>query len=97
MRRLILTSVICFGLSAAAIAHEGRPMVSGVVTKIDQSAGKVTLKHEAIPNLSMDAMTMAYKVKDPSMLKGLKSGDKVKFEAEEVNSVANVVEIEKAK
>ena len=97
MRKLLLTAILGLGLSTVAMAHEGRPRVSGVVTKIDQSAGKVTLKHEAIPNIQMEAMTMAYPVKDPAMLKGLKPGDKVKFEAEEVNGQANVVEIKKSR
>jgi Cu/Ag efflux protein CusF len=97
MRKLVLTAILGLGLSTAVMAHDGRPMVSGVITKIDQSAGKVTLKHEEIPNLQMEAMTMAYPVKDPAMLKGLKPGDKVKFEAEEVNGQANVVEIKKTK
>jgi Cu(I)/Ag(I) efflux system protein CusF len=40
---------------------------------------------------------MVYPVKNPALLKGLKPGDKVKFEAEEVNGQANVVEIKKTK
>ncbi len=42
------------------------------MTKVDPAAGKVTLDHAAIPKLDMDAMTMAYPVKDPAMLKDLK-------------------------
>jgi Cu/Ag efflux protein CusF len=97
MRKLCLVAPLALALTVAAFAHDGRPSVAGVITKIDEKAGEITLKHEAIPNLDMEAMTMGYKVKDPAMLKGLKSGDKVKFEAEEVNGEANVVEIEKAK
>jgi Cu(I)/Ag(I) efflux system periplasmic protein CusF len=97
MHKFLLAAVLGLGLSCAAIAHEGRATVSGVITKMDLTAGKVTLKHEAMPNLNMDAMTMVYPVKDPAMLKGLKAGDKVKFEAEEIDGQANVVEIEKAK
>lgn len=97
MRKLILTSVFSLGLSLAATAHEGRATVAGVLTNVDLAGGKVTLKHEAIPNLNMDAMTMAYPVKDPAMLKGLKAGDKVNFEAEEVDGQAKIVEIKKAK
>jgi Cu/Ag efflux protein CusF len=83
--------------AAAAYGHDGRPAVNGVVTEVNQTAGTITLDHDEIPNLPMAAMTMAYPVKDRAMLKGLKPGDKVKFEAEEVDGQPKVVEIEKAK
>lgn len=57
----------------------------------------MTLKHEAIPYLDMEAMTMPYRVKAPATLEGLEVGDKVKFEAEEADGLASVVRIEKAK
>ncbi|EHP92712.1 hypothetical protein MetexDRAFT_2401 [Methylorubrum extorquens DSM 13060] len=71
--------------------------VKAIVTKVDQVAGKVTLDHERIPKLDMDAMTMAYKVKDPAMLKDLKSGDKVDFEVDEADGQYTVTKIRKAK
>jgi Cu/Ag efflux protein CusF len=88
---------IVLALTTPAFAHEGRPAVNGVVEKVDQAAGKVTLKHDAIPNLDMDAMTMAWPVKNPAMLQRLKAGDKVKFEAEQIDGQPKIVEIEKAK
>jgi len=46
----------------------------------------------------MDAgMTMVYKAQDPAMLKAVKAGDKVKFDADEVNGQTTVTKIEKAK
>jgi Cu/Ag efflux protein CusF len=87
---LVIAAVTAYG-------HDGRPAVNGVVTEVDQAAGTVTLDHDEIPNLQMAAMTMAWTVKDRAMLKGLKAGDKVKFEAEEVDGQPKVVEIEKAK
>ncbi len=98
MKKTLLTASLAFALAAAAAqAHEGRPTVNGVITNIDQQAGTITLDHDAIPNLQMDAMTMAYSVNDRAMLKGLKAGDKVKFEAAEVNGAPSIVEIEKTK
>jgi len=48
-------------------------MVNGVVQKIDESAGKITLKRGPIKDLGMnEAMTMVWAVKDPAMLNGLK-------------------------
>ncbi|WP_375276276.1 copper-binding protein [Methylorubrum thiocyanatum] len=71
--------------------------VKATVTKVDQDAGKVTLDHQRIPKLDMDAMTMAYKVKDPAMLKDLKSGDKIEFDVDEAGGEYTVTKIRKAK
>lgn len=51
----------------------------GVVRAIDAKAAKVTLAHEAIPALKWPPMTMAFKVADPSLLRGLSVGTKVRF------------------
>jgi Cu(I)/Ag(I) efflux system protein CusF len=69
----------------------------GQVTKIDQGQNKVTLKHGPIKNLDMDGMTKVFVVADPAMLKAVKVGDKVKFEADRVNGRLTVTKIEKAK
>lgn len=45
-------------------------MVKGEIVKVDESAGKITIKHDAIPNLSMDAMTMVFKASDPALPQG---------------------------
>ena len=51
-----------------------------------QSAGKITIKHGPIKKFDMDeGMTMVFRVQDPAMLKAVKAGDKVKFEADRVN------------
>jgi Cu/Ag efflux protein CusF len=73
-------------LSLSAASAQGNA-VQGEVRKIDEAAGKITLKHGPIRNLGMDqGMTMAFRVKDPAMLKEVKVGDKVEFEAEQAAS-----------
>lgn len=84
-------------LPFAALADAGGPMIKGQVIKIDESAGKVTIKHEAIPNLEMDAMTMVFKAGDGVSVKDLKSGDKVVFHADKVNGQITLTRIEKVK
>ena len=42
-------------------------------------------------------MTMVFRAQDPAMLKAVKVGDKVKFEADRVNGQFTVTKIEKAK
>jgi len=74
-------------------------MAKGEVKKIDESAGKITLKHGPIKNLDMDedGMTMVFRVQDPAMLKQVKVGDKVQFQAERATAGITVTKIEKQK
>ncbi|WP_445220121.1 copper-binding protein [Bradyrhizobium sp. Pa8] len=88
---LALTLGLTFG------AAQGAP-ISGEVKKIDEGAGKITLKHGPAKSLGMDEpMTMVYRVKDPALLKQVKVGDKVIFEAEEAASGYTVTTMQKAK
>jgi Cu(I)/Ag(I) efflux system periplasmic protein CusF len=74
------------------------PMVNGQVTKIDESAGKITLKHGPIKKLDMnEGMTMVFRVQDPALLKQVKVGDKVRFDADRINGQFTVTKIEKLK
>jgi Cu/Ag efflux protein CusF len=73
------------------------PMVSGSVETVDAGAGKVTIDHGPIPNLNMDAMTMVFRIQDPAVLKGVKAGDKVRFQADRVDGQLSVVRIQKGK
>lgn len=71
--------------------------VSGTVTKVDEPQGKLTINHGPIKNLDMDAMTMVFRAGDPAMLKGLKAGTKIKFDADRVNGQITVTKLQKAK
>ena len=73
-------------------------LIDGQVTKVDESAGKITIKHGPIKKFDMDdGMTMVFRAQDPAMLKAVKAGDKVKFDADKVNGQFTVTKIEKAK
>ena len=73
-------------------------LTDGLVTKIDTSAGKITIRHGPMPKFDMDAgMTMVYRVQDPAMLSAVKAGDKIKFDAENVNGQFVVTKIQSAK
>lgn len=93
MRKITTAIALLLALAAPAIAAP----VEGQVTKIDEAQNKITLKHGPITNLEMDAMTMVFVLADPSALKTVKVGDKVKFEADRVNGRLTVIKIEKAK
>ena len=87
---------LSFALGAGAATAQAS-MVKGEVKKIDDAAGKITLKHGPIKNLDMDGMTMVLRVKDPSMLKKLKVGDKVRFEAERAAEGVTITKMQKAR
>lgn len=76
-----------------ALSVSAQP-VDGEVKKIDTDAGKITLKHGEIKNLDMPAMQMSFRVSDPSWLKTLQVGDKVRFSADKVNGQFTVTAIE---
>ena len=94
--RITAALALTLGLTVGALAQAAS--ISGEVKKIDESAGKITLKHGAAKNLGMDEpMTMVYRVNNPAMLKQVKVGDKVTFEAEEAASGYTVTKMQKAK
>ncbi|HMA06979.1 MAG TPA: copper-binding protein, partial [Ramlibacter sp.] len=59
-----------------AVGHKGQ----GTVDSVDAKAGTVSLNHGAIASLKWPAMTMEFKVANPSLLKDLKPGAPVAFE-----------------
>jgi Cu(I)/Ag(I) efflux system protein CusF len=101
MHKGTLVGGILLALASALAPNAGMAqsaMIDGQVTKIDESAGKITLKHGPIKKLGMDeGMTMVFRAQDPAMLKQVKVGDKVKFDADRVNGQFTVTKIEKAK
>jgi Cu(I)/Ag(I) efflux system protein CusF len=84
--------------ASAPTAAAPSAMVNAQVIKVDQAGGNITLKHGPIKKLGMDrGMTMVFKAQDPAMLNAVKAGDKVKFDADDVNGQYIVTKIEKAK
>jgi Cu(I)/Ag(I) efflux system periplasmic protein CusF len=92
MRKLILAGAIA--LTSTLALAQATP-VDGTVTKIDTAQNKITLKHGPIKNLGMDPMTMVFAAGDPGMLKALKVGDKVLFEADRVNGRITITKLMK--
>ena len=86
IRRLLASSLLA--VVALAGCHSGQQATTqapasasykvyklrGKVVTTNAATGEVTLNHEAIPGF-MDAMTMPYKLKDPSILGELHPGD----------------------
>jgi Cu(I)/Ag(I) efflux system protein CusF len=77
----------------ASAAKTGKGV--GVVTEIDARAGTLTLKHEPIAALGWPAMTMGFRATPPSLLKGLKVGQKIGFDAHQGSGLPEVTAIRK--
>lgn len=54
---------------------------AGVITAIDPKAGTLTIKHGPIPAVGWPAMTMMFKATPPTLLKGLRVGQRIAFDA----------------
>jgi Cu/Ag efflux protein CusF len=95
--RITGVAALAVGLSLTAAMGQDAS-ISGEVKKIDEGAGKITLKHGPAKSLGMEEpMTMVYRVRDQAMLGQFKVGDKVTFEAERAASGYTVTRMQKAK
>lgn len=102
MRKNILVLMVAMAaMLTVAMASRGlaqSELTDGLVTKIDISASKITIKHGPMKKFDMeDGMTMVYRVQDAAMLTAVKAGDKIKFDADHVNGQFIVTKIQKAK
>ncbi len=80
---------------------QGQPMANmaaawadGTVKKINPDAGKVTITHGPLSSLDMPAMTMVFRVKDPTWLEQMKPGDRIRFVVERLNGALTVTDIQ---
>lgn len=99
MRKFLMTAAGVAALSGLlpAPANAQALPVSGTVTKIDEAAGKMTIKHGPIKKMDMEGMTMVFKTQTPDMLKLVKVGDKVRFDVDKVNGQMTLTGLAKAK
>src|SRR5215469_4384400 len=73
MSVMAASMLVLSGGMLASVTLAQTPTVNGQVTKIDEAAGKITLKHGPIKKLEMnEGMTMVFRVRDPAMLKQVK-------------------------
>jgi Cu(I)/Ag(I) efflux system protein CusF len=94
----LATAALALSIFTSLAAFAQDAVVNGEVKKIDQAAGKITLNHGPIKNLDMtdENMTMVFHVQDPAMLKQIKVGDKVQFEAERETAGITITKLQKA-
>ena len=96
MQHIVVATLVSALLTSASWAQGA--LIDGTVTKVDTAASKITIKHGPIKKFDMDeGMTMVFAVKDKNLLGKAKAGDKIKFDADNVNGQFIVTAIEKAK
>ena len=99
---VVLAVTACASLMSLALApHPAQAQssgpVRGQVIEVDQSAGEITIRHGPMKKLGMDhGMTMVFRANE-EMLKRVKAGDRIKFNAQDQNGEYSVTHIEKIK
>ena len=68
---------------------------TGVITEIDPKEATITLKHDPIPALGWPSMTMPFRVNPPTLLQGLKVGQKIGFDTNEGHGLPEITAIRK--
>jgi Cu(I)/Ag(I) efflux system periplasmic protein CusF len=101
MRAIARVSAIGISIIMTTVPKTARAqsdLIDGQVTRIDKSAGKITLRHGPMKKFDLEAgHTMVFRVQDPAALEQVKVGDKVKFEADRVNGQFTVLRMQKTK
>jgi|SRR6266853_1573073 len=77
--QLLLTSILLLLTASVGCNRTRKYPLQGEVIAKDAMTGEITVKHGDIPGF-MSAMTMPYRVKDPSVIRELQPGDKVAAE-----------------
>jgi len=96
---IVVTALtLSLGVSTPAVLAQSSDYVNGQVTKVDEAAGKITIKHGPLKKFDMDeGMTMVFRAGDPAILKAVKPGDRVRFVPDRINGQFTVTKIEKTK
>ena len=96
MKKFLAAGVM--GLSVLGVAAVGSAQdeasARGEVRRLDASKGTITIKHGAISDLNLPAMTLVYEA-EPVLLEGVQPGDQVRFKVRHENNTYRVIELKK--
>lgn len=79
---------------STAAKPDATASASGEVRRINEAAGKIAIKHDAISALELPAMTLVYQI-DVVLLVDIKPGDQVRFTAARQNNKYVITAISK--
>ncbi len=83
--------IASFGAMSFVQAQD-QAKASGEVRRIDAAKGKIAIKHGAISDLKLPAMTLVYNIA-PGLLQQVNAGDQVNFTAKHENNQYIILEI----
>lgn len=89
--KFLTTLSLSAALALASLPALAETFVRGIVEEVNADTGRLTLNHEALVDLDMDAMTMIFRLAEPEMIDGLEVGDEIEFVADRVNGRLTVV------
>lgn len=89
----LLVGLSVFGVATMSSAQD-EASARGEVRRLDTTKGTVTIKHGAITDLNLPAMTLVYDVA-PALLQGIEPGDQVRFKVRHENNKYQVIELKK--
>ena len=93
IRIALAAFVAALSLTGGVAAAE---LTDGEVRKVDKDNKKLTIKHGPLTDLDMPGMTMVFGVKEDALLDKVKTGEKVRFQAEKIDGKFVVTAIEPA-
>jgi len=99
IKYILMTSILFLSTAVSPIivmADEHLPEVSGEVRKVKPKTGKITIRHEPIPNLDMPGMSMVFRVDEGIDISQFTKGETVKFTVIERNGKMVIMSIDKA-
>jgi Cu(I)/Ag(I) efflux system periplasmic protein CusF len=96
-RTILYVALVALAVGSTPSLGQESALVTGEVVKIDEPAGKISIKHGPIAglNLNEDGKTDDFRPKDGLLFNALKVGDKIRFSAERANGELTIVKVEK--
>ena len=93
MKKIII-ALLCVLSSFAVTATE---WVNGEVVRIDPKRNRIVMKHEYIPSIKMQAMTMPFGISSGLNVEPYKPGDLVRFQFKVVDGTLDITTMEMRK
>jgi Cu/Ag efflux protein CusF len=93
MKHWFFAAALAWGLAAQAAPQE---WIAAKVVKVEPERSRVTLHHQRIKSIGMEAMVMPFKVEKNVNLQGFKPGDHVRFTISNKDDHLVIESLEKA-
>lgn len=96
MRKFLAAVVIGLSMLGVVTVSSAQDEASarGEVRRLDMAKGTITIKHGAISDLNLPAMTLVYEAAT-ELLQGIEPGDQVRFKVRHHNNTYEVIELKK--